>query len=485
MLTGENMIFTRAASSNMQPFSVASVPLPFFGLAIWRAWMNVTFVAPNADIPFFSHASHELFDMVMLGVFLAGIALAKRWSPLTTKRWALVACPALMTPLSVTACASLFIPEASMLATPLTIPAAIGATFMVLLWSERYAGLPPYKVLVGLTGSYALAAVIVFLLNGFHPPYLAGFTALLPAASIACLVRSKSEGYHVEGLLHTGRGTIPWRLIAVMVLYSFSIGFSGIQASATGGTGSALTAFIVAGTYFAALAFMAERISFASMQKLPPLLMALGFLATPLSPFLGQWISGPLIAASYLLYYFFVDTSLCDVSKRFGISAIWLFSIEEAASMGSELAGRTLAPLLAIKPLGAGGEVSPLSIALLAIAAIAAAILLLDGRSLKTHWGIRFMEVGALSTDSERVVRVGEWVRTAAIDHGLTPRETEVLALLAEGTSMRGIAQELVVSEGTAKSHASHIYEKLGMRGKRDLEARVAEAVGAGEKRRG
>ena len=44
----------------------------------------------------------------------------------------------------------------------------------------------------------------------------------------------------------------------------------------------------------------------------------------------------------------------------------------------------------------------------------------------------------------------------------LSPRETEVLGLLAEGLGVSAIARQLFVSESTAKTHISKIYEKLG-----------------------
>lgn len=44
----------------------------------------------------------------------------------------------------------------------------------------------------------------------------------------------------------------------------------------------------------------------------------------------------------------------------------------------------------------------------------------------------------------------------------ITPRELEILALIAEGLSTREIAGRLFVSENTVKTHAGRLFEKLG-----------------------
>jgi NarL family two-component system response regulator LiaR len=44
----------------------------------------------------------------------------------------------------------------------------------------------------------------------------------------------------------------------------------------------------------------------------------------------------------------------------------------------------------------------------------------------------------------------------------LTPRELEVLQLIAAGLSNREIAEKLFVSENTVKTHSSRVFDKLG-----------------------
>jgi DNA-binding NarL/FixJ family response regulator len=72
--------------------------------------------------------------------------------------------------------------------------------------------------------------------------------------------------------------------------------------------------------------------------------------------------------------------------------------------------------------------------------------------------------VTALISDYLRRARNGEEPRNP-----LSPRETEVIKLVAEGHTNRQIAEALVISEKTVDRHRANILEKLGMRDRVEL----------------
>jgi DNA-binding NarL/FixJ family response regulator len=51
----------------------------------------------------------------------------------------------------------------------------------------------------------------------------------------------------------------------------------------------------------------------------------------------------------------------------------------------------------------------------------------------------------------------------------LTPRETEIVRLVAQGLRNKELAQRLSITEGTVKIHLHNIYDKLGVDGRLEL----------------
>ena len=68
--------------------------------------------------------------------------------------------------------------------------------------------------------------------------------------------------------------------------------------------------------------------------------------------------------------------------------------------------------------------------------------------------------------------------REAALDELLTRREREVLRLMAAGATNSAIAEQLVVSEGTVKSHVKRILRRLGARNRVEAASIYLRSVG-------
>ena len=61
------------------------------------------------------------------------------------------------------------------------------------------------------------------------------------------------------------------------------------------------------------------------------------------------------------------------------------------------------------------------------------------------------------------------YCRKLALENGLTPREAEILGLIAMGRSAKYIAEELTISHNTTRTHIKHVYEKLNIHSKQEL----------------
>jgi DNA-binding CsgD family transcriptional regulator len=66
-----------------------------------------------------------------------------------------------------------------------------------------------------------------------------------------------------------------------------------------------------------------------------------------------------------------------------------------------------------------------------------------------------------------------EVLRLTTLGYELSRRELEVVDLVVRGASTRQMAQELYISEYTVKDHLSNIFEKVGVRGRRQLVKRL------------
>ncbi len=92
---------------------------------------------------------------------------------------------------------------------------------------------------------------------------------------------------------------------------------------------------------------------------------------------------------------------------------------------------------------------------------------LLKDRVLDVHQlgeAVRRVHEGGVVVDPELVARLVDRSRPPSPLDELTSREREVLALMAEGLTDRGIGSRLFVTPKTVETHIRHIFGKLGLR---------------------
>mgnify|MGYP004587084041 FL=1 len=202
--------------------------------------------------------------------------------------------------------------------------------------------------------------------------------------------------------------------------------------------------------------------------------------ALSLLPLLGE-SNGALVGFISIFCYevyskVFLAYILCEC-YRTKCSSLTLSCFFTGGTGGSLAIGLSIGLLLS--SFSAGHEVSIL--ALLTVAAIypiALGTMVLYRRG----DGFRFIHKSDGKSEPGRAIRVDESYeletacRSIADESGLTPRELDVLVVLAKGRSAKHIADELCIAENTAWVHIKSIYAKTGAHGKQGLIDLVEEA---------
>jgi DNA-binding NarL/FixJ family response regulator len=85
----------------------------------------------------------------------------------------------------------------------------------------------------------------------------------------------------------------------------------------------------------------------------------------------------------------------------------------------------------------------------------------------RVHRGESWIDRGAEAADAG--TRPAPSASTPPVPTPFTPRELEIVRMLARGLRNRDIATRLAISEGTVKIHLHNVYEKVGVDGRIEL----------------
>jgi two-component system nitrate/nitrite response regulator NarL len=83
------------------------------------------------------------------------------------------------------------------------------------------------------------------------------------------------------------------------------------------------------------------------------------------------------------------------------------------------------------------------------------------------HAGGKWLDKGTATSAVERLLKRDAGI--SAVATTLTPRELQVARMVARGLPSKTVASRLAISEGTAKLHLHHVYEKLRVNGRMGL----------------
>ena len=341
-----------------------------------------------------------------------------------------------------------------------------------LLWMEAFSQLEFRKVCV-LFPLASLAGIALRWIVGMVP--LPVVQALLCAgcglAGVLLVLRAAPAHRDDEEQASLGgQWSFPIKPIALMGMYAFAYAFV-LNATTMGAgepvapvPGHAVICLVVVGVAL----FSRKGLDIKPLYGLSLPAMAVALLCV-LSCFPFANTTGPFFGGiAFYGFSLFTNLLLFNISFRYGVSSLWLFGFARAA----RVVGTGCVGLLGGPAASGGVQLHDGVAAVVLVSLIVVSSLLLTDKDYATTWGITPVKpngqpVPAALTEADRYARLSRY-------YGLTRREEEVCALLVRGCTIADVERELVVSNGTARNHIQHVYKKLDVHSKGEVQEVVA-----------
>lgn len=202
------------------------------------------------------------------------------------------------------------------------------------------------------------------------------------------------------------------------------------------------------------------------LRSTPWLVMGLLTLLTLLSPQPEPLLSVSVaIISSWLSWLLLSYTQLSDLKTRIAIDGTVLSVLEKSLFVVASFCGATLGLLL----WELCGQAFDTRFAVGFSEGSMFLCALVSSYLLSNFIGVRerratIQEVQDLTRDQSALL-IEEFSRV----NGLTPREADVLTLMVQGYTFTGICEKLSVAESTVRTHVKHIYQKLDLHSRNDL----------------
>lgn len=353
----------------------------------------------------------------------------------------------------------------------------MGTACLLIEWGRVFGYLGPREVLFHGIVAMLLSALLVCALSPLPRAFGQALFMIIPLPLMLCfrkalaqLPRTTLFNHGMKAVLRT-----PYKFLITASLHGVALGvLLGSTILRAGDTGTILLnglSFIAAALLLLLTALFVKMDFNHLIYQIGFSLMATGALVISLFP--SAPAVGEFVQFVGFCYVHLVMWGLCSyLTKSFELPATWVVSWPTCCLMIGQLAGGLAAAVL-VQQSAALLWIRILA-TLTSFGLLLAALLMMSNRNLTTGWGIAQPASSIGDEGFEAALRM------IVTNCGITPRESDTLALLARGRNRRYISEELVVSEETVKSHISSIYHKMGVHNQQELldvvEIQVAKA---------
>ena len=350
----------------------------------------------------------------------------------------------------------------------------VGTAWIGLLCLVARCSLAPRALLAGIPAAYGVALFLAWALTAAPLGVGLGTLALCPLAALLLARRFAGpvvrhiaqEAAQSDVRLLQPSSSVPLasRFYLCIFVCTVAMGVNLRLGPVEGSQEALVPCLAVCGAMFALGAFGSGVRRYDQLFSAGIVLLFAGFLVAPLSDY--RALTQGLIAMGGAFLNVLFALVLASVSARNPLASASVFAWGGVVSSLGSIVGANVGALVAAR-----AESDAVFLASAAVAALLLSYVLLGLRGFslaETIEGIRPPEPARVSQGS-RVEEVERTCAELAAARGLTPREAEVLALLARGHNNAVIQEELTLTRNTVKTYVKRIYAKLDVHSQQEV----------------
>lgn len=249
--------------------------------------------------------------------------------------------------------------------------------------------------------------------------------------------------------------------------------------------GSPVFALVVVGVAFLAIVTrVRERFNPTFIYRLSLPIMVAGYVAIALLFDTHAAVSLLIINVGYEFFDILTWVLFVDAARRRSENALYIFGLGVAFMFCGMALGNAASHVIDMLVVGGSLQANVVAMAAILCLVVVAFLVLPEGTVAQLSESLREgrresadaaddpkqqEQPGNEAEGAGQTGRIEQHCAAVARDFGLTPRESEVIVLLAYGRTLAIIARDLHIAQGTARTHIENIYRKLDVHKQQEL----------------